>query len=167
MKNTFQLLIVFSILLFSQCKQPKAVATVETKEVWHCQVTAIERPIFRTEVIVSNIYYEKDTSQIEILPLTYDFDTTNLRLSIQKHFKYSEMCKEMQYEGKVYFEISKDSTGNYCQTKVLRGIDGPEGTCTIFILKELNRILKIAPILNVQAEINSFILSLKIIIHRE
>lgn len=140
---------------------------VSTEDRLHCHIPEVHLARYSTEIIVSDIFYEKDTLRIDILPKTIESDTTDLIHSIQKHFKYSEMCEEMHVQGKVFFEISKDSIGNFSQTKVLRGMDGIDGPCTKSVSKELIRILKKVPIIEVKENINSFILALKIEIRRD
>jgi len=162
MKNNLSFLVLIYLVLFSQCKNQKKAIEVPTNVQLNCLNHDIHIPRYSAEIMVSDIFYEKDTLRIDILPSTFENDTSDLIHSIQKHFKYSEMCLEMHYAGKVYFEISKDSIGNFTNTKVLRGMDGKDGTCTISVLKELNRILKKAPIVEVKDKIDAFILGINI-----
>lgn len=140
---------------------------VPTNDRLHYPIQEVHFAKYSTEIIVNDIFYVKDSLQFDILPITKSNDSSDLRVTIQKNFKYSEMCKEMQYQGKVYFEISKDSIGNFSQTKVLRGMDGIDGPCTNSVSKELTRILKNAPIIEVKDEIDTFILTIRIIIRED
>lgn len=167
MTKKWLVLLVLIILLFSQCKNGEKAMVVPTNDRLHAINQEVVMPSFFTEIAVSDIYFKKDTLRKDILPKTLEQDTSDLRQSIQKHFKYSEMCQEMLYQGKVYFEISKDSIGNFANTKVLRGLDGIDGSCTMLVLKELHRILKIAPIIEVNEEIESFIMAIQILIWKD
>jgi hypothetical protein len=167
MRNRFSILLMLTTLLFSQCKNQEKAMVVPTNDRLHCHIQEVHFTRYSTEIIVSDIFYVKDSLQFDILPLTKSNDSSDLRVTIQKNFKYSEMCVEMQYQGKVCFEISKDSIGNFSQTKVLRGMDGIDGPCTKSVSKELTRILKNAPIIEVKDEIDAFILAIHIIIRED
>lgn len=167
MRNRFSILLMLTTLLFSQCRKVEKAMVVPTNDQMHCQNMDIHIPRYTSEIIVKDIFYEKDTIRIDILPVTFDMDTSDLFHTIQKHFKYSPICLELEYQGKVYFEISKDSIGNFNQTKVLRGLDGIGGTCSNLVSMELIRILKIAPIIGVKKNIDSFILAIQIIIRKD
>jgi hypothetical protein len=167
MRTSLPFLFLLTTLLFSQCKNGEKAMVVPTNDRLHCHIQEIHLARYSSEIIVNDIFYVKDSLQFDILPLTKSNDSSDLRVTIQKNFKYSEMCKEMQYQGKVYFEISKDSIGNFSQTKVLRGMDGTDGPCTKSVSNELTRILKNAPIIEVKDEIDAFILALNIIIRKD
>ncbi len=113
------------------------------------------------QVVVSipEIYHEKNGEKVDFTPKVFDADTSDLRQCINKYFKYPEMCKEMRYEGKLYFEISRDSLQQFSQIKTLRGFDQ---SCTEMVLKEIKRILRTTPVIDVDAEINSFVLQMKV-----
>lgn len=162
MRKSFPFLVLVS-LSFCKCKQPEMLMlTIVDVPPLSCEDKSPEwpaRPTYEAVVSVGSIFYQKDTQQIDILPKTFGEDTSDLRQSIQKHLRYPEMCKKMEVQGSLYFEISKDSLNQFSEFKILRAFDH---TCTDSVLKEIRWILKKEPIIDMSPEINSFIVQIKI-----
>lgn len=137
------------LLLFSQCKPKLKIV----------EIPVLIDDVRHYETVIEVRFFEREKDSIDILPKTLDKDTTDLRQSINKNFIYSVMCREMWVEGKLYFEISRDSSNRFLQIRTLRGFDQ---TCTEMVSKEIERILRMTPIIDMPAEINAFVLQMKV-----